>query len=198
LDMERLGFSHEERERFLDLKAEVTFDYGEKMARCKVTPGCEAMPTSLAANSAAEQRLQDSMGAEKLARLELYEDSIVERRTVTRMRGMLPDNAYLADDVAEKLITALAEERRRYQAQNTANEKGPDGFGTTDGMLFYMAQSMPEESLASAEEYAQRMHRQAAPILQRRQLAEFDEMQRRVLMRLREQLADQASRRQEP
>lgn len=197
-DMERLGLGGKEYDRFLDLKAEVSFDYGEKMARCAVTPGCDAIPTSSAASAEVEQRLRDALGAEKFDRLRSYEDALVERRAVTHMRGQLPDSAYLSDDVAERLIAALSEERRRYQAQNSTDELAPDGFGTTDGMLYYMAQSTPEESLASAEEFARRMHRQATPILDRRQLAEFDQMQRRLLMGLREQLADEASRKTVP
>jgi hypothetical protein len=110
---------------------------------------------------------------------------------VARLRGNLPESAYLSEQSSEKLIFALAAERRRYQAEHSTPQTGPDGFGTLDGMLFYVRGDDTDESLGSAQAYVNRMHALAGPILTTRQLAEFDEMQRRLLESLRLHLAEQ-------
>jgi hypothetical protein len=193
--VERLGLTRADLDRFLDVKSEAMFAFGETMARCQLSPGCDVPSTGSAASAEAGQRVLDVMGAEKVRALESYEDSVTERRVVARLRGQLPDSAYLSDESSERLVAALAGERRRYQSQNSSPESGPSSIGTLDGQLYYMPLTTSDDMLASAEEYAQRLHRQAAAILDARQLSEFDEMQRRVLLRLREQLAENEAQR---
>jgi hypothetical protein len=188
---ESVGLSPAELRDFIDLQANLNMEFGETMARCVLDPGCDSMGMAPLVSAEARQRRAAFLGEERHARFLAYEDSLGERRAVAQLRGNLPESAYLSEQSSERLISALAAERRRYQAEHSTPLTGPDGFGTTDGTIFYVRGDGASESLESAQAYVKRLHAQAGPILSTRQLAEFDEMQRRLLEGLRGHLAEQ-------
>lgn len=97
----------------------------------------------------------------------------------------------LDDDTAERLITALAEERERAQRETSQSGGNVIGLGFGAGMIFTTGSGSFEAQIEPAERYSQRLRDRAAQLLDAGQMRAFEEMQDEQLVQVRAALRHQ-------
>ena len=123
-----------------------------------------------------------------MRRYQIYQDTWMQRETVLKLRAHLMDRDYLSSELSDALVTALAEEHWRAQAEAQQNGRGLQGFGVDSGWVYYVDEGSVAQKMQSAENYLRRMRDQAAPILSTEQFKLYEQMQQEVLRALRAQL----------
>jgi hypothetical protein len=173
-----IGLTPAELERFLQAQAERNLRELQRRQECGLNPACY-LPALQNAYSEPGAELAAVLGAEQHARFRAYAESIDDRERMGRMQRRLPVEARLPEPLAEKLVLALANERRRFTAE--AERDGLQVFQTPETRylpLLATAESGAENSFAqrkaSAAQYAQRLRDLAASVLGGTQLAEFN------------------------
>ncbi len=130
-----LGLTDDEADRLADLLAEQQLRVLEVRYRCALNPACDQFGFGSGYRQAADQELIDLLGPEKKKRFDDYREFTQERNQVTRLRGEMPDALRFNDDQAEKLATALGEERRRTVREWEQNGTAFAGLTTEFGYL---------------------------------------------------------------
>jgi len=168
-------------EQLVSLLAEEQLELQAHWARCAVDSECDPR-NQRSPNIDHTQEYQAMLGAEGAEAFTQFRNSISERDTVVQLRGRLPDSSFLPEAQAEKLIGALAEERKSYSQEAAERGAKPIGWGTNLGMLMYTEDSgLPEQYVVEASQYSQRLRTRAASILTPTQLAAFAQMQDELL-----------------
>lgn len=178
---ERLKLGDTEFAQLVSLIAEEQLQMQVNWARCATDPSCDPRkpPNSMVDRTQEYQAMLGTDGAEAFAQ---FRKSIGERDAVIQLRGRLPDSNFLPESQAEKLIVALSEERERFSQEAAARGSKTTGWGTSLGMLLYTEDSgLPDQFIAEATQYSQRMRARAASVLTPAQLAAFDQMQDELL-----------------
>lgn len=178
---DKLKLSDAQFEQLATLLAEEQLQAQEHWARCAVNPACDPKSPQ---NDYVDhtQEYQAMLGVEGAEAFTQFRKSIAERDAVIQLRGRLTDNNFLPESQAEKLIMALAEERERYSQEAAARGAKVAGWGTNLGMLWYIEDSgLPEQFVAEAAQYNQRLRSRAASILTPAQLAAYAQMQNELL-----------------
>jgi hypothetical protein len=189
-----LGLTDDESDRLADLLAEQQLRVMEVRYRCALNPACDQFGFGSGYRQAADQELIDLLGPERKKRFDDYRDNTQERNQVTRMRGEMPDALRFNDDQAEKLATALGEERRRTVTEWEQNGTAYAGLTTEFGSIYYPESPQDVElRLADAREYLERQRKQAAGVLNAKQLEYFGSRQQLFLEQLREHLQSEAN-----
>jgi hypothetical protein len=178
---ERLKLGDTEFEQLVSLLAEEQLQMQVNWARCATDPACD--PKNPRNNSTDRaQEYQAMLGAEGAEAFAQFRKSIGERDAVIQLRGRLPDNSFLPESQAEKLIVALTEERERFAQESQARGARMSAFGTQLGMLWYTEDSgLPDQYIAEAAQYSQRLRARAASVLTPAQLAAYVQMQEELL-----------------
>jgi hypothetical protein len=186
------GWTREDLERVAAMLAERTLQRMEARLRCELGVSCVPEPSSATTKEADRQEMVQLLGEEKVARYDRYLDSTVERNTVGFMRTRLSEAGPLSDTQAERLISALAEENRRFTEAAKLEGTEITTEGLEAGRILAAGKIQTAEGrarmLESGTEYARHLHDRAAEILTPAQLIEFDEMQDETLRSLRERL----------
>ena len=179
-----LGLTPDEYDRLLEIQAQEQVRLQEIRARCVVDPACD--PNQLTYDSQQMAReISTLLGPQREGRWEAYKGSLGEREVVTHLRQRLPDTFRLDDDNAERLITALADERMRIQQEASQANGGINSYGFGAGMVFTTGNGSFESRLESAQRYSQRLRERAALFLDAGQMRAFDELQDEQLLQLR-------------
>jgi hypothetical protein len=180
---DRLKLSDSEFSQLVNLIAEDQLQTQMNWARCAVDPECDPQkPPDRSIDRT--QEYQAMLGSEAAEAFTQFSKSIAERDAVIQLRGRLPDDSFLPESQAEKLIMALTEERERFSQEATARGAKPRGWGTNLGILWYTEDSgLPEQYIAEATQYSQRLRARAASVLTPAQLAAFVQMQEELLAR---------------
>ena len=178
---EKLKLSDADFEQLATLLAEEQLQAQEHWARCAVNPACDPKSPQ---NDYVDhtQEYQAMLGVDGAEAFTQFRKSIAERDAVIQLRGRLTDSNFLPESQAEKLIMALTEERERYSQEAAARGAKVAGWGTNLGMLWYIEDSgLPEQFVAEAAQYNQRLRSRAASILTPAQLAAYTQMQNELL-----------------
>jgi len=183
---EQLKLSDATFEQLVTLQAEQTLQAQERYARCAVDPQCNVNDASR--YPPADDRSQEVLallGAAGADAFNQFRGSIGERDQVIQLRGRLSDSNFLPEAQAERLIKALAEERKLYQHESAQRGVSLNGWGTQLGMLFFSNDSGSiDQQVAEAAQYSQRMRARAAEVLTPAQLAAYVQMQDELLAQL--------------
>jgi hypothetical protein len=178
---ERLKLGDTEFEQLVSLLAEEQLQMQVNWARCATDPACDPKnPRNTSIDRT--QEYQAMLGAEGAEAFAQFRKSIGERDAVIQLRGRLPDSSFLPESQAEKLVMALTEERERFAQESQARGARMSAFGTQLGMLWYTEDSgLPDQYIAEAAQYSQRLRARAASVLTPAQLAAYVQMQEELL-----------------
>jgi len=178
---EQLKLSDSEFEQLVTMLAEEQLQAQEHWARCAVDSGCDIKTRPYSPVDRA-QEYQAMLGVEGAEAFTNFRKSISERDAVIQLRGRLTDTNFLPEAQAEKLIMALAEERERFSQEASARGAKVTGWGTNLGMLMYTEDSgIPDQFIAEATQYSQRLRNRASSILTPAQLAAYTQMQNELI-----------------
>jgi hypothetical protein len=186
-----LGLTDEEAERLFSLMAEQQLVSRERQARCVTSPDCNYRGFTTNEADSLERQLADELGPERHAKFHQYQQSLTERQTVAALRSSLPDRAFLNEQRAEELVSALYEERSRFQEQVAGQGGGFSGYGTGAGMIYVGDKGTLDERLAAARGYSERLRDRAAQVLTPEQAKNFNQMQDELLANLQDILRSQ-------
>jgi hypothetical protein len=183
---EQLRLSESTFEQLVGLLADQQLDAQVHWARCAVDPRCDPNdPTRGPAYRDRADEFLALLGAERIDAFNQYRDSLGERDAVAQLRGRLPDDSFLPQMQAEQLVSALAEERRRYSDEVSQQGSKLQGWGTNLGMLWYPDHARTvEQQLFEASQYSQRLRTRAAGVLSPAQFAAFVQMQEELLAQM--------------
>lgn len=186
---QRLGFTDEEWQRVLEVKAEQSVESRAAILRCRADPDCRSLFTpEQVANQ--KQALREVIGEDKYAEYDAYMSSMMERQAVAELQKNLSGDLALPEQRAEELIAALADERAQALKEMSANGNQYGGIGVPNGFAYYVANAPTLDArFASAVQYSQRIRDRAATILNGNQLTTFNQMQDQLLATLRAHLA---------
>lgn len=185
----QVGFTDEEWQRVLEVKAEQQVERRAALLRCRADPNCKSPFTpEYLANE--RQAVRDAVGEEKYAEYDQYMNTMIERRAVAELQKNLLGDLALPDQRAEELIAALADERVQAVKDMSVDGNRVAGMGVPNGFAYYV-ESAPtlEARIQTANQYSQRMRDRAATILNGNQLTTFNQMQDQMLASLRAFLA---------
>jgi Spy/CpxP family protein refolding chaperone len=191
---QHLGLTDEEADRLFTLLAEQQLQARESQASCVTQPDCNYRGFSSADAQTQQQEMNALLGPEKLQKFRQFQESMSERQAVAALRSNLSDGAFLNDQRAEDLVSALYEERARFQSEAQQRGTGFSGYGTGSGMLFVGDQGSLDERVAAARRYSDRLRERAAQVLTPEQAKSFNQMQDELLANLREMLRNQDQR----
>jgi len=183
-----LGLTDDEYSRLANLLAEQQMRIVEARYQCAIKPDCDDMTAANALEPGFNQELVDLLGSDKKQKFDDYRDNAPERRTVAYLRGELPDSHPMTDAQAERLTSALGDERRRIlQEWEQRGASNSGGFINARGSIYYSsnAQSV-EQRLAEAGEFQQRLRARAAQVLNTEQLKLFTQIQEDLLDGMRQ------------
>ncbi len=188
---QHLGLTDEEADRLFTLLAEQQLQAHERQARCVTQPDCNYRGYAPADADRQQQEMSALLGPERHEKLKQFQESMGERQAVSALRSTLPDRAFLNDQRAEDLVSALADERTQFQNEALQRGTGFSGYGTGSGMLFVGDQGTLDERVAAARRYSERLRERAAQVLTAEQAKGFNQMQDELLANLREMLRNQ-------
>jgi hypothetical protein len=188
---QHLGLTDEQADRMFTLLAEQQLQAHERQARCVTDPECNYRGYSSADADRQQQEMNDLLGAEKHQKLKAFQESMSERQAVAALRSNLPDRSFLNDQSAEELVSALYDERTRFQNEALQRGTGFSGYGTGSGMLFVGDQGTVDERVAAARRYSDRLRERAAQVLTADQAKTFNQSQDELLANMREMLRNQ-------
>jgi hypothetical protein len=178
---EQLNLGDSAFEQLVTMLAEEQLQGQEGWARCAVDPACDPKNRHIDYVDRT-QDYQAMLGTEDAEAFLQYRKSIGERDAVINLRGRLTDSNFLPEAQAEKLIAALAEEREKFSKEAEARGAQVKGWGTNLGMLMYTEDSgVPEQYIAEATQYSQRLRARASSILTPAQLAAYTQIQNELL-----------------
>jgi hypothetical protein len=153
-----------------------------------------------------EADLTALLGSEKFQRFQVYTESLPERRRVEAFQASLDEANTLSEDAAERMITALANERASIASKRKTEQFSEPvvmSMHYADGASIILTESdsgnAMESATAQMESYDRKMAQAAAPALSAAQLKAFTEFQRTrretQLANVRIMLVDEAQRR---
>jgi hypothetical protein len=193
-----LELTDEEADRMFTLLAEQQLQAHERQARCVTQPDCNYRGYSSADAETQQQEITALLGQEKHEKLKQFQESMSERQAVTALRSNLSDRAFLNDQRAEELVSALYDERTQFQNEALQRGAGFSGYGTGSGMLFVGDQGSLDERVAAARRYSERLRERASQVLTPEQAKGFNQMQDELLANMREMLRNQELQASQP
>lgn len=189
---QHLGLTDDEADRLFTLLAEQQLQAHERQARCVTQPDCNYRGYAPADAERQQQETNALLGSERHEKFKQFQESMSERQAVTALRSNLPDRAFLNDQRAEELVSALYDERTQFQNEAMQRGTGFSGYGTGSGMLYVGDQGSLDERIAAARRYSERLRGRAAQVLTAEQAKIFNQSQDELLASLREMLRNQA------
>jgi len=186
---QHVGFTDEEWQRVLEVRAEQQVERRAAHLRCRADPDCKS-PFTAEQLANERQAVREAVGEDKYDEYDQYMSSMMERRTVEELQKNLVGDLALPQQRAEELIAALADETAQARKDMSADGNRVAGIGVPNGMAFYV-ESAPtfEARLESANQFSQRLRNRAATILNGNQLTTFNQMQDQAMASLRAFLA---------
>lgn len=177
-----MGMKDAEFAAFVSLLAEQSLLSTEHFARC--SPKCAAVDGKKLNDRRAEAALE-FLGEEGNERYARYEQTRTERREVDNFRATLPDKQAMTDDQYELLITALSDERQKFERETAARGLNVAGSGGMLGMLYWDdSQHSVAERVAAARKYSERLRSRASAVLTADQMHRYSEAQESALANL--------------
>jgi len=200
-----MGLSQDELDRYLEARAERALEDQQRVFECELDPACDAKALQQAQAQASidktRQMQADLLGPERYARYLALREASTERREVSQMRRQLTAPNAMSDAQAELLVTALAAERRKFDA-----EVAQDGLELLHGFVLRQtgislrsgaaagAADAFAERMESASRYNQRIIDRASTVLAPGQMTEFKRLQEQALQEYEEFLHEEEVR----
>ena len=181
---EYLHMDEAQFERFIDLKVRHELAMQEVGTRCYIENNCETPGVDRGIWKAQKREMTDLFGAETMESYERYVRSTNERRTVSELRGRLPDKHRLLDTQSDALVTAIYEERQRIQRDSQQRGMQLSSF---NNVIYTPEPGTPadDKSAQAAEEYNRMLRDRASTVLTADQLATFERMQQEAMQQFR-------------
>jgi hypothetical protein len=165
--------------QLVDLLTQEQLEQQANYFRCAVDAACDTANMRPPRDHSDEYLAM--LGADAFAQFNSYREAMPDWQAVVQLRGRLGEANYLKDGDAERLLSAMSAERERYTSEVKQSGAKLRGWGTATGMLWYTGDGGPEEQLASATQYSERMQQRAAAILDAEQLRAFVQLQEELL-----------------
>ena len=179
---QRLKLDSATFDQLVDLIAEQQLQAQESYFRCVVDPACDTEEYARRPTVGdPDQEFLALLGPDRMDEFNHYRQSIGERDSVAQLRGRLDEANMLHDEQAEQLIAALAKEHDLYKREVAASGATLKGWGTAQGMLWYIGDGSIDQQLSSAAAYSQRLRARAATMLTSQQLTSFNQLQDELL-----------------
>jgi hypothetical protein len=115
-----MQLSAQELEPVLDMLAGQAMEFDQARLECQVNPQCppcDLRKLNESLRDAGQQNLADHLGPQRWERYEAWRHAITERVYMDELRKRLTGNDALGDEAAERLVLALAQERRKFIEQ---------------------------------------------------------------------------------
>jgi hypothetical protein len=181
--------TEEELGHLVGMIAEWQLERSVALARCSLEPMCNRKD-SVQDVEVIRGEIASYLGAERYARYRAYRDEAEERGAVDHLRSQLQGSSWMTNAQAQKLVAALADERRSFVAEVK------DGGGRVESYGAYAMAARAQRAtgkphladIESATRFHERMRQRAADHLTPEQLQTFSEMQDASLASLRKQL----------
>jgi hypothetical protein len=187
-----LGISDADAERLIDILADQHVAQEEAFARCTLQPPCNYGAAGRESNAARQAAVTELLGTEKQQRLDEYEYTGIERSMVSPfLRDRIPAGSPLTDEQSERLVAALADERKLVETE--IKQSGSEPFSSPmEGVAFTFSNSIFDGNTAGrlkeAADFNERIHARAKAILTPPQLAAFEQMQEQAMVGIKSQL----------
>lgn len=156
----------------------------QRRAECEADPQCPPCDLQALNESIREERkrnIADYLGPDRMARYEAYLYAITERVYIDALRASLKGRDVMGDVKAERLVLALAEERRQFIEQMARQGKRVEVGGAGFNVQEFNGEEAPQPFGPSnwelTAEFNERIGRVAAEHLAPTQLAAFRSMQ---------------------
>ncbi len=172
-----LGLSAAELDRLVDLVVEQNIRRQVATLRCDVDPNCTADPKTLFDEEAARAEREQLLGKARADQYLTYSDYGVERAEVERFQDRLPAGQELSEQQLDRLIFAIAEEKRQFDEAAVARGEQVVVFMQIRAAVAKDTKGQLPRLVESATQYSQRLRDRAASILTPAQLVAFNEMQ---------------------
>lgn len=167
--------------------AEWQLERAETRARCWADPLCKPVNTDRRDVQGIRDRIAAYLGEARYARYQAFRDEEGEREGVDSFRSRLQGSSWMTDAQARTLVAALADERRKFEAEIEASGGAVQSYHS--GFMVARAQRAIGEpysaDLESVVAFNQRMRERAAAHLTPEQLQAFSDMQDRSLVSIR-------------
>jgi hypothetical protein len=175
-----LGLSPEEEDQLLHVLAEQDVRQRQRYA---VTRDFSTVDFEDMQRSREPERMA-VLGAQKYALFERYTETLPERMRVRRFAAQLDEQDRLQDEATERLIVALAAERkvREEKQQQRTGDSRMSVYALGVGVVVEQGDDGLQKAAADLEDFDRRRVAAAAPVLNASQLRQFT----RYLDRLRE------------
>lgn len=182
-----LSLSAEGQDQLLELLAEQQMQMGEKASRMRES-GAPFSPEDYENQRKVEAaELTALLGTQRYQQFKEFTESLGERRRVMDFQASLEEANALKDDDAERLITALAQERKRMQdvarekMKNDSTGRHAMFMSFANGVSLTLDDTEPAAAVAAAtsqiERFDQQMRQVAAPLLTAAQIKAFEDFQ---------------------
>jgi hypothetical protein len=171
-----LGITSGELDGVLTDLVERTMQAMERRFECELDPSCDAEALRKAPGNSQEDRVAATLGPERYVRYREFQETFYERGAVFQMNQQLGARLALSDVTAERLVQALAEQRRQFDREAEARGEKVEAEVST---LLVRSAAMPGSSdeyarrRESAAAYMRRSVELASGLLNREQLAWF-------------------------
>lgn len=183
-----IGLSPTELESLLDMLSDQAVRFDERRAECRIDPRCppcDLQALDVALREEAGRNLEGYLGPARLAGYEAYRHAITERVYIDALRSRFTGANVLDDEKAERLVLALAEERRQFVEQAASRghrvQVSGAGFNVQDFEGDVAPPPFGPSNWDMTTEYNERIGRVAQRHLSQAQFAAFKTMQRERL-----------------
>ena len=179
-----LHFTREQVEGLAEILDEQSTRHAVSNLRCELEPGCTVDPLKPRFDEADRVALAQVLGEKKADAFIASLENSVERGQVERFRERLPKQNDLSDEQEDRLVSALAEERRQLMETVRRDNNSVLVLEQLKAIIPRGASDPAAYALESAREFGHRLRERAAPILTPAQFAAYDEMLDEELRRL--------------
>lgn len=192
-----MQLSAQELEPVLDMLAGQAMEFDQARLECQVNPQCppcDLRKLNESLRDAGQQNLANHLGPQRWERYEAWRYAITERVYMDELRKSLTGNNELGDEAAERLVLALAQERRKFIEQAAQQGKRVQVSGAGFAVQEFRGDTPPPPFGANNWEltaaFNQLVTAKAAQHLSPAQMKAFTQMQEERLSnaRLMEQL----------
>lgn len=181
----------EELDRLSAMIAEWQVERSAAIARCRLDPGCERADRSKVDVDVIRGDIAAYLGPDRYARYREYREESGERSAVESLRSRLNGSDWMTDAQSLQLIAALADERRKFEAEVKERGGTVESYGSLVTMVAQRAEGKPRAAdLESVAAFNERVRLRVAPMLSPEQFAHFTTMQEQSLVATRRQMQD--------
>jgi len=194
-----LGLDASQFARLRELMVDYELEKRAVNARCAVDAACvRPGPADMEELNARRQAIREFLGDENFQAMDQFRSLAQERAAVASLQSRLPANLALSAKQSDALAMAMNEERAGQTRELASRGQQAGMYGMGEMTIVYAKDAATtEQSLESAQQYAQRVRDRAALVLNTGQLAVFNQMQDDMMISFRRFHRQELARRSE-